>query len=120
MVHTGIFATSDEILVKAGKDYDTAITEARINDLCKQAEAEINALCRRNFSDEYANLNTDVQGLLSQAASNHVAIAIIDFNMDAFPSTRIAENMVNVLRDGYLRCISLLRDKKTQTFMAGA
>ena len=120
MAHTGIFATSDEILVKAGENYDTSITEARINALCLQVESEINCVCRYNFSDAYAALNADVKGLLSEAASNLVAIYIISFNMAGFTSRTEAEDMINILRDGYLRTISILRDKKVQEYMIGA
>jgi hypothetical protein len=120
MGHTGIFATSDEILVKAGENYDTSITEARINALCLQVESLINVVCRYNFSDAYAGLNADVKGLLSEAASNLVAIYIISFNMAGFTSRTEAEDMINILRDGALRALSLLKDKKAQDFMTGA
>jgi len=120
MAHTGIFATSDEILVKAGENYDTSITEARINALCAQVESTINCICRYNYSDDYAGLNADVKGILSEVASNLVAIYIISFNMAGFTSRIEAEDMINILRDGALRGLSLLRDKKVQAFINGA
>ena len=120
MAHTGIFATSDEILTKAGENYDTSVTEARINALCLQVESEINGATRYNWSDAYAGLNADVKGILSEAESNQVAIYIISFNMAGYTSRTEAEDMINILRDGYLRCISILRDIKVQTFMQGA
>jgi hypothetical protein len=117
MAHTGIFATSDEILVKAGENYDTSITEARINALCLQVESYINAITRRNWSDDYAGLNADVKGILSEVESNLVAIYIISFNMSGYTSRNEAESMVNILRDGALRGLSLLREKKVETFI---
>ena len=120
MAHTGIFATSDEILVKAGENYDTDITEARINALCTQVESVINCVCRYNFSDAYSGLNADVKGILSDVASNLVAIYIIQYNMAGYTSRVEAEDMVNILRDGALRGLSLLRDKKVQEFMNNA
>lgn len=120
MAHTGIFATSDEILVKAGENYDTSITEARINALCLQVESLINCVSRYNWSDNYADANADVKGLLSEAESNLVAIYIISFNMAGYTSRIEAEDMINILRDGALRALSLLRDKKVQDFMQGA
>jgi len=120
MAHTGIFATSDEILVKAGENYDTSITEARINALCLQVESLINCVSRYNWSDNYAAANADVKGLLSEAESNLVAIYIISFNMAGYTSRIEAEDMINILRDGALRALSLLRDKKVQDFMQGA
>jgi len=120
MAHTGIFATSDEILVKAGENYDTSITEARINALCLQSESLINAMTRNNFSDSFSGLNVDAKAILSEISSNLVAIYIITYHMDSYSSMRAAEGMVNILRDGALRGISVLRDKKTQTWMLGA
>lgn len=120
MAHTGIFATSDEILVKAGENYDTSITEARINALCLQVESTINLVCRYNFSDAYAGLNADVKGILSETASNLVAIYIIQFNMAGYTSRVEAEDMINILRDGALRGLSILKDQKAVTFINGA
>jgi cystathionine beta-lyase family protein involved in aluminum resistance len=120
MAHTGIFATSDEILVKAGKNYDTDVNEARINALCSQVESLINCVTRYNWSDAYAGLNADVKGILSEVASNLVAIYIISFNMAGYTTRTEAEDMINVLRDGALRGLSILKDKKVQDFMKGA
>jgi len=119
MVHTGIFATSDEILVKAGENYDTDITEARINALCLQVESTINCITRRNWSDDYAGLNADVKGILSEIASNLVAIYIIAFNMSGYTSRIYAESMINVLRDAALRGLAVLKNKNVETFIDG-
>ena len=98
MAHTGIFATSDEILVKAGENYDTSITEARINNLCSQVESYINSATRYNWSDDYAGLNADVKGILTLIESNLVAAYIISFNMSGFTSRQEAEDMITLLR----------------------
>ena len=122
MAHTGIFATSDEILLKAGSGVDaTGATEGRINSLCLQVESEINATCRFNFSDAYASLNADTKGILSLLESNLVAIYLISFNMDdtSYSSRIVAEDMVNILRDAALRNLNLLKDKKAQEFVKG-
>lgn len=121
MADEGIFCTTAEVERKAGANCSaTSKAEAYTNDYVTQAESEINAACRYNFSDNYATLNADVKGILKQAASNLAAIYVIQYDMSGFTSRIEAEDMINVLRDGYLRCISLLRDKKTQTFLNGA
>jgi hypothetical protein len=120
MAHEGIFATSDEILVRAGENYDTSITEARINDLADQSESVINCMTRYNWSDKYATLNVDVQRILSSASAAWCAIHIISFNMAGYTSRIEAEDMINVQRDSFLRDIQILRDIKVQTFMIGA
>jgi hypothetical protein len=120
MAHEGIFATSDEILVRAGENYDASITEARINDLASQSESTINAMTRYNWSDAYAGLNADVKRILSSASAAFCAIQIISFNMAGFTSRTEAEDIINIQRDSFLRDVSILRDKKTQDFMNGA
>lgn len=120
MAHTGIFATSDEILVKAGEHYDTSITEARINALCLQVESYINVVCRKNYSDAYAGLNADVKGILSLIESNLVAIYIISYNMEEYTSRVEAEDMVQILKTEADAALKVLQDKESQTFITGA
>ena len=121
MAHTGIFATSDEILVKAGANVVGAgATEARINALCLQVESRINAIARENFSDSYAGLDADVKGILSEVESNLVAIYLIMYDMSGYTSRIEAEDMINVLRDAALQGLSLLKDRKRVEFMNAA
>ena len=81
-----------------------------------QAESVINVATRFNWSDAYAGLNADVKGILKEAASNLAAIYVISYDMSGFTSRIEAEDMINVLRDGFLRNLSLLRDVKKQDF----
>lgn len=119
ITHTGIFATSDEILVKAGENYDTSITEARINALCLQVESLINCRTRYNWSDAFAGLNADVKYLLAMLESDLVAMYILCYNMD--PYTRaIAETMLDVYKDNIERGFKVLEDTKAQDFMINA
>jgi len=121
MTHTGIFATSDECIFKMGNGYDaTNVTEARINDLCAQAESFINVLCRYNFSDNYAGLNADVKRILSEAASNLVAIYGAQYDASGYGSQREQENIININWARFIQCIALLKDQKAVTYMAGA
>ena len=120
MVHSGIFAASDEIITKAGKSYDTGVTEARINALCLQAEAYINATTKYNWSDAYGSLNADVKGLLALAESNLVAIYILSYNLGSYNSQREAETMLDVLRDGLDSAIRLLKEENVKDFMEDA
>ena len=119
MAHTGIFATSDEILVKAGENYDTSITEARINALCLQVESFINSATRYNWTDVYSTLNVDVKYLLSEIESNLVAIYIISYNMAEYTTRWEARDMITILRDRANWALKILQDKKTQDFVNG-
>lgn len=117
MADTGIFATTAEVQRKAGANASaTSKAEAYVNDYMTQAESTINAMTRYNWSDAYGSLNADVKGILKEVASNLAAIYVIQYDMSGFTSRIEAEDMINVLRDGALRGMSILRDKKVQRF----
>lgn len=120
MVHSGIFATSDEIMVMAGENYDTGITEARINALCLQAESVINAATRYNWSDAYAALNADKKGILSHAEACFVAWHIIAFNPSGYTNIEEATFMTDLLWSNFQRDIKLLEDQNIQVFVKAA
>jgi hypothetical protein len=121
MTDTGIFATTAEVSRKAGANASsTSNAEAYINDFMTQAESTINAMTRYNWSDAYSGLNVDVKGILKEAASNLAAIYVILYDMSGFTSRGEAESMITLLRDGFIRNVSILKNIKVQTFMIGA
>ena len=121
MVDTGIFATTAEVARKAGTNVSaTSIAEAYVNDYMTQAESVINVRCRFNFSDAYSGLNVDVKEILKECASNLAAIYAITWDMSGFTSRIEAEDMINILRDGFLRNLSILKEKAAQDFINGA
>ena len=121
MVDTGIFATTAEVERKAGANASaTSSAEAYVNDYMTQVESEINVATRHNWSDAYSGLNVDTKGILKEVASNLAAIYVIQYDMSGFTSRVEAEDMINVLRDGALRGLSILRDKKAQTMLNGS
>ena len=83
------------------------------------AEAFVNVMTRKNWSDEYATLSDDVKHILDDCTSSLVAIQAISYDMSGYTSRGEAESMINVQRDNALRQMSLLRDIKQQTFMEG-
>ena len=121
MADTGIFATTLEVQNKAGANASaTSNVEVYINDFMTQAEAKINVMTRFNWSDAYDGLNTDVKGILKEAASNLAAMYVIQFDMSGFTSRAEAETMLDVLWNGFLINISVLKDTKQQTFTNNA
>ena len=124
MTHTGIYATSAECIQKLGKNYNsTDVIEARINELCLQAEGLCNCAGRRVFATDsaaFSALSSDVRGILTAVVSNYVGMHGIAYDMSGFTSRVEAEDMINVTRDGFLMGLSLLREKKVQTFINGA
>jgi hypothetical protein len=118
MADTGIFATTAEVGRKAGEGASaTSSAEAYVNQYLMEAESEINAQVRFNFSDVYSTLNDDTKGILKQAATNLAAIYVVTYDMSGYGSRIEAEDIINVLRDSYLRCIQILKDKKVTDFI---
>ena len=115
-----IMTTEAEIQQKSGANVNVAFDITMITASNLRAESTINALCRYNFSDNYASLNADVKGILSDFCSSFVAIEAISYDMSGYTTRIEAEDMINVLRDGMLRAMSILRDKKAIDFINGA
>ena len=121
MADEGVFATTLNVQEKAGANASAVSnTEVYINSFMTQVESLINSIVRYNFSDNYGALNVDVKGILTEVSSNLAAIYVIQYDMSGYTSRIEAEDMVNILRDGALRGLSILRDKKVETFINGA
>jgi len=112
--------TEAEIQQKSGANVNAAFNTTMMTAANLRAESEINCICRFNFSDVYATLNVDVKHLLGEFCSSFVAIEAISYDMSGYTSRVEAEDMINVLRDGMLRAMSILRDQKMVTFINGA
>ena len=120
MSDTGIFATTAEVQRKAGANASAVSNvEEYINDYMTQAESEINALTRFNWSDAYTGLDVDVKAVLKEAASNLAAMYVIIYDMGGFTSRLEATTMLDMLRDSYLRALGILKEIKVQTFISG-
>ena len=115
-----VMTTEAEIQQKMGANVNAAFDTTMMTAAGIRAESVVNVLCRYNFSDNYATLNADVKGILSDVVSSLVAIEGICYDMSGYTSRIEAEDMINVLRDGALRGLSILRDKKNQDFMNDA
>lgn len=125
MVFSGITATAAEIIQKCGAGYDTQYTDVMMTAGLLHAESVLNATTQYNWSDWYADSpNVDVKYIITEVTASLVAIEAIKYNFLGLSDTgftRIeAEDMVNVLRDGVLRNMAILRDKDVQKFMQDA
>jgi hypothetical protein len=119
MAVTSILTTEAEITAKEGANVSTALTDAMHDAWVLQAENFVNTATRRNWSDDFAGLNVDVKYILSDIVSSLVAIRGIMYDMSGYTSRAEAEDMVTELRDGILRNLSILREKKSETFIDG-
>lgn len=112
--------TSGACVLKAGANVNIAFTgtsaQANWDQLIHQAESLLHVATRWNISGAFGSLSGDVVDILDETASNLAAIYAIQYDMSGYTTRTEAEDMINVLRDGALRGISLLRDKKQQDF----
>ena len=121
MTETGIFCSGAHVIRKAGANASaTAISEAYYNDFIAQAESYINNITRKNWSDIYSSLNTDVKETLREIASNIAATYVINYDMSGYTSRAEAELMIKVLLKRANDSIKVLVDQKVETFITGA
>lgn len=117
MVYEATLTTENEIDAKAGASASSDVTTDQKSAFAEQAESFVISVCRFNFVDEYDNLTNEAKKILNEVVSNLAAMYVIQYDMGGYTSRSEAQTMLDVLRDGAFRGISLLRDKKTQTFM---
>ncbi len=118
MAHTGIFASSAEIIYKAGNGASaTAKTEANINQLAKEVEAFVNSLTRFDWSTNFATYKTLATGLLTEIETNYCGYFMIAENNSGYNSIREAENLMNTCWARFIQCIGLIKSQDTVTWM---
>lgn len=121
MAVTSIMTSEGEIDQKLGAGVDGGFTETMKSAAVLQGESMVNCVTRFNFSDAIdAGLNADFKGIFSDIVSSFVAIQGITYSMAGYTSRIEAEDMINVLRDGMLRGLSIIKDKKVQDFVNDA
>ena len=121
MADIGIYATNAMIQAKAGANANATSKLTTWTDvIILLCENFINVLCRKTFavdSTAFTSLPASTKYILSDAASNLAAIYVIQYDMSGLTSRGEAEDMIVVLRDAFLRDVSILRDKKVQDFV---
>ena len=116
-----IMTTEAEIQQKSGANVNVAFNTTMMTASNLRGESVINSMTRYNWSAAVtAGLDSAVVGILSDAASSFVAMEAIAYDMSGYTTLGEAESMITVLRDGFIRNISILRDIKNQTFILGA
>jgi len=118
-----IMTTEAEIKQKSGDNVSATFDTTMMTASNLRAESIINCICRYNFSDNFATLNSDVKQILSDFCSSFVAIEALNYKPtgeDGVLSQIEYEDRLTVLRDSMLRSMSILRDQKVVTFINGA
>ena len=122
MADFGIYTKNADIQAYAGINANTTSKATAATDVyVLNVESKINVMTRFNWSDAFTTgLNVDVQGILTETGAAWCAMVVIKSDMSGFTSRAEAQTMLDVLRDFVTTNISILRDKKTQTFIKDA
>ena len=122
MADFGIYTKNADIQAYAGINANTTSKATAATDVyVLNVESKINSMTRFNWSDAFtAGLNADVRGILTETGAAWCAIIVIESDMSGFTSRAEAQTMLDVLRDFVTTNISILRDRKTQTFIQDA
>ena len=109
--------TEAEIQQKSGANVNVAFDTTMMTAAGLRAESTVNVTCNYNFSTAYPTLNAATKGILSDIVSSLVAMEAISYDMSGYTTRVEAEDMINVLRDGAMRGLSLIRSKEKQKFI---
>ena len=107
--------TSGAAIAKGGANANSTIT-ASGSVLAKwsdHAEGYIVAACRRDWVGSYTSVDSDIQLILSDVCSSHIAKQIITYDMSGFVNLAEAQTMLNVQDDIIIRGIEILKDFKS-------
>ncbi len=112
-----IMTTEAEIQQKSGAGVDPAFDTTAMTASNLRAESLVCCVARADLSSTYGTLQSFAKLLLNDICSSFVAIEAITYNMSGYTTRIEAEDMINVLRDGMLRNLAILRDMKVREFI---
>jgi len=116
---TWTFCASQAAINKAGANANATIVAsgAALAEYCNQAEGAINStITDVSLIDDYATLNAETKGILTQACSSWIGIKIVNYDADSI-GRNTATLRLNVLRDEYMLAMAELKNKNTQDFI---
>lgn len=110
------FCTSGAAIAKAGANANSSViaSGALLQKWSEQAEGTICMKCKADFLTNYASIQTPIQQALQDAASDAIAIKIINYDMSGYSGLNEASTMCDILKDDYDTIIKDLREDKYQ------
>lgn len=113
---TETLCDSGAVKLKAGL-YASTLTAAQYTTLINEAEAFLSTAAKYDWVDNYSSVDTNLKPLLSDAASCHAAIKVIQYNQGVFTSRQESQIMINVLWANLMEIVNRIRDDKFRTFV---
>ena len=111
--------SSEAIIRKAGANANStaAASSSLLTQYSTEAEAEVMNVARYDWVTNYGTLTANVKEILAETCSNLGGMNLISYDMSGFTSRYEAETMLDVLRDGVMRGLSLLRVEDNRKFI---
>ena len=121
MADDGIYIKNADIQARAGINANatskaTAATDVYVLDI----ESTINAMTMYNWSDNYAGLNIDVKGILTDVGASMCAVIVVTSDPSGYTSLDEAIFIVNVLNNSINRGLMNLRVIAKRDFINAA
>ena len=121
MADFGIYIKQADIAARAGiKANTTSVAVAATDVYVLNIESTINVMTLKNWSDDFAGLNVDVKGILTDVGASMCAMIVIQSDMSGFTSRAEAETMLDVLNNTVNRGLSILTKIAKRDFMNAA
>ena len=112
------YATSQAIIDKAGVNVNAtaAASGALVKSFSDEAEGFFNSVARINNSD--VTINAQLAGIYAMGVTAMAGRNLVHYDMSGYTSRAEAQTMLDVLTDEVQLATSLIRDKKTTSFLA--
>ena len=111
--------TSGAAIAKAGSKANATIvaSSATLLKWSDDVEGTINTITRKDWVADYANVTTNFKGILSELASDMIAMKIVAYDLSGYTSRTEGETILDVLRDSAVRNIEILKEEKNKEVM---
>ncbi len=109
--------TSGSAVTKAGLDANVNIIKDNVvlNRWSDETEGYINSETRKDWLDDTPKSN--FSGSLSDVASSHIAMKIVNYDLDSYPTLSQAQTILDVNADIVRKGIAFLKDDNVQENM---
>lgn len=113
--------TSGACIAKAGKGANVMFSQLSgatiLANWCDQAEADLNAITRRDWISLSGSTLTNFKGILDDLTSDMVAMKIVNYDMGGYTSRLEGATILDVMRDNINRNLEALKNDNIKEVM---
>ena len=111
--------TSGAATIKAGAQVNASLLgdSTAMDEFSTEVEGTINTITRRDWTTDFASVGANFKPILSDTASDMIAMKMIGYDMSGYNKTLNATTMLDLLNNNSTRNIEILRLKEHQEKM---